>query len=149
MTPEEEGQTLEEKVTEDRASAIKQKDALLALIVSPGWRIIAENFSKLADSLTEEVINTPLHVSPEFTVERQEFQKGQIKVARELVNYPQQLISIAEDVIESLKPAEVEEEDPDVAEDRAERKRAAAAVRNASVPAGDDAGGAEPGKRGK
>lgn len=99
-------QSPDSKFAEDRQLAITHKHAMEALQATPGWIIIAEFLREQVEQLTTEVIDLPLHYSPELTVERQEYVKGQIKAFKLVLGLPARTADLASDALETLPPDE-------------------------------------------
>lgn len=107
-------QSADVKFLKDRRLANEQKYAAQALTATQGWAIMREYIEGEIARMITEVIDTPLHMAPEVTVERQEYIKGQIKAFKVILELPQQMITIAEGVLETLPPADEEDETDDI-----------------------------------
>lgn len=106
-------QSAEVKLLKDRRLANEQKYAAQALTNTQGWSIMREYIQAEIDRMITEVIDTPLQT----TFERQEYLKGMIKAYKIVLGMPQQMIAVAEGVLETLPP---EDETDDEAGDDAE-----------------------------
>lgn len=88
---------------DDRLSmALKIREQMRALLRTPGWGMLAENAGKQIDSLTKEVMSTPVKAND---MTHQEFVKGEVYGFRLLLVLPETMLKDAEMVIEALKDA--------------------------------------------
>lgn len=93
-----------------RKEALKQKEALQALLNSPGWTILAGAIREQYELRLDKLVLEPLEDGN--AVFRQEFLKGEMATLRLLPGLAQSMVDAAQMVID-VTSEEKDERDPD------------------------------------